>query len=189
MAMWLQDAFCMEKALRGAVAFEPGKPLKGLLSSRRLRRTVSMISQNLIHVFSFFPALGVGSSTAVGKDVGMIVLKIKRVKLTSVVSPNIIQQLPETYNGHIGMRVGQVLSKVICRLLILAIVSELSSLPMNNTLPHGRLNLTIIQGNKNLAPTFLLSFVTGAWVSTFSCSRHQCPIANVVQTSFELKEL
>lgn len=43
-----------------------------------------------------------------GKDVGTVVLRIKRVKFASVVPPNAIQQLPGTSKGRNGMRIGYV---------------------------------------------------------------------------------
>ncbi|KXN92220.1 hypothetical protein AN958_08673 [Leucoagaricus sp. SymC.cos] len=40
------------------------------------------------------------------KDVGTIVLQIKRVKFSASASPNTIQQLPQAHKGRNGMRIG-----------------------------------------------------------------------------------
>lgn len=47
-------------------------------------------------------------SVSTGKDVGTIVLRIKRVKFASVAPPNALQQLPKAHKGKNGMRIGYV---------------------------------------------------------------------------------
>ncbi|KAF5357898.1 hypothetical protein D9756_001414 [Leucocoprinus leucothites] len=46
------------------------------------------------------------NSIATNKDVGTILLRIKRVRLVAAASPNAIQQLPENNGGRNGIRVG-----------------------------------------------------------------------------------
>jgi hypothetical protein len=53
-------------------------------------------------------AADLDSTLATGKDVGTIILRIKRVKLTAAMAPNSIQQLPGSHTGKNGMRVGYV---------------------------------------------------------------------------------
>jgi len=49
---------------------------------------------------------GTDGSTAMDKDVGMIVLRIKRVKLVEVALPIAIQQPPDIGSSWQGIRIG-----------------------------------------------------------------------------------